>query len=173
MYTITEAAHILGVSTVTLRRWEKSGKLPALRTLGGHRRYPEQYITCAQMGIKPPSLPPSDNESSATSEFAETPRTEVIYARVSTYKQHKDGNLERQIERIKQHQKLHDSTPGYSEYGSGVNTDRWGLNRLLKAVEKRQISTIYIEYRDRLTRFGYGFCTCRIVCSARRNCISN
>ncbi|HCF29419.1 MAG TPA: IS607 family transposase, partial [Cyanobacteria bacterium UBA11049] len=36
---IGEAAKLRGVSIDTLRRWEKSGKIQALRTEGGHRRY--------------------------------------------------------------------------------------------------------------------------------------
>ena len=34
-----EAAYLLGVSTDTLRRWEKEGKITSSRTEGGHRRY--------------------------------------------------------------------------------------------------------------------------------------
>jgi len=37
--SINEAARLLKVSTKTLRRWEKSGRLSAIRTDGGHRRY--------------------------------------------------------------------------------------------------------------------------------------
>ena len=37
--SIHEAAEHLGLSTKTLRRWEASGKLVAVRTRGGHRRY--------------------------------------------------------------------------------------------------------------------------------------
>ena len=37
--TIAEAAEYLGVTTTTLRRWDKSGKLPAKRSEGGHRYY--------------------------------------------------------------------------------------------------------------------------------------
>jgi excisionase family DNA binding protein len=36
---IGEAAKILGVSVNTMRRWDRLGKLVALRTLDGHRRY--------------------------------------------------------------------------------------------------------------------------------------
>jgi len=39
LLTITEAAKILGVSLDTLRRWDKSGKLPAQRKEGGTHRY--------------------------------------------------------------------------------------------------------------------------------------
>jgi len=39
-----EVADILYVSPATVSRWSKEGKLPFLRTLGGHRRYPEAKI---------------------------------------------------------------------------------------------------------------------------------
>jgi excisionase family DNA binding protein len=40
----TEVAAILQVSPKTVSRWAKDGKLPFLRTLGGHRRYPASEI---------------------------------------------------------------------------------------------------------------------------------
>ena len=39
-----EVAEILSVSPKTVSRWAKEGKLPFLKTLGGHRRYPEAEI---------------------------------------------------------------------------------------------------------------------------------
>jgi excisionase family DNA binding protein len=39
-----EVAEILHVSPKTVTRWAKDGKLPFSRTLGGHRRYPEDEI---------------------------------------------------------------------------------------------------------------------------------
>ena len=39
-----EVADILQVSPKTVSRWAKEGKLPFLKTLGGHRRYPEAEI---------------------------------------------------------------------------------------------------------------------------------
>ena len=39
-----EVADLLHVSPKTVSRWAKEGKLPFLRTLGGHRRYPEAEI---------------------------------------------------------------------------------------------------------------------------------
>ena len=44
MLNITEASEILGVSTKTLRRWEKDGKISPFRTPGGHRRYDKEQL---------------------------------------------------------------------------------------------------------------------------------
>lgn len=43
LLTIAEAAEILGVSLDTLRRWDKSGKLVAIRKDGGTHRYYQQH----------------------------------------------------------------------------------------------------------------------------------
>jgi excisionase family DNA binding protein len=39
-----QVAAILQVSPKTVARWAQQGLLPCQRTLGGHRRYPEQVI---------------------------------------------------------------------------------------------------------------------------------
>jgi excisionase family DNA binding protein len=39
-----EVAELLSVSPKTVSRWAKEGKLPFMKTLGGHRRYPEAEI---------------------------------------------------------------------------------------------------------------------------------
>lgn len=39
MVAIGEAAELLGVSQDTLRRWDKSGRLPSTKSSGGHRLY--------------------------------------------------------------------------------------------------------------------------------------
>jgi excisionase family DNA binding protein len=39
-----QVADLLQVSPKTISRWAKEGKLPFLKTLGGHRRYPEAKI---------------------------------------------------------------------------------------------------------------------------------
>jgi excisionase family DNA binding protein len=39
-----EVADLLYVSPKTVSRWAKEGKLPFLKTLDGHRRYPEAEI---------------------------------------------------------------------------------------------------------------------------------
>jgi excisionase family DNA binding protein len=39
-----EVAEILYVSPKTVTRWAKEGRLPFMKTLGGHHRYPEAEI---------------------------------------------------------------------------------------------------------------------------------
>ncbi|WP_427854612.1 MerR family DNA-binding transcriptional regulator, partial [Desulfotomaculum copahuensis] len=39
-----KACEILGVVPMTLRRWEKAGKIQCIRTPSGQRRYPRSEI---------------------------------------------------------------------------------------------------------------------------------
>jgi putative resolvase len=78
----------------------------------------------------------------------------VIYARVSSNDQKDD--LKRQIDRLK----IFAINNGlivnevYSEIASGLNDDRPKLNKLLS---NNKITTIIIEHKDRLTRFGFNY----------------
>lgn len=40
----SDVARMLHVSPKTVSRWAKEGRLPCIRTLGGHRRYPKSEI---------------------------------------------------------------------------------------------------------------------------------
>lgn len=44
LLTTREAADILGVGPTTVKRWSDEGKLPAIKTAGGHRRYRETDV---------------------------------------------------------------------------------------------------------------------------------
>jgi excisionase family DNA binding protein len=56
--TITQAAKILHVSTKTLRRWDKAGKIRCIRTAGGHRRIPHSEV----LRLQPPSHPAASSD---------------------------------------------------------------------------------------------------------------
>ena len=45
LLTPAEVASMFRVDPKTVTRWAKAGKLSAIRTLGGHRRYRE-YLIC-------------------------------------------------------------------------------------------------------------------------------
>lgn len=51
--TPREASLMFGVCTKTLARWDAEGKIRALRTPGGHRRYYLSEIS-AMIGEEPP-----------------------------------------------------------------------------------------------------------------------
>jgi diguanylate cyclase (GGDEF)-like protein/excisionase family DNA binding protein len=66
--TLGEAAEALGVSASTLRRWEENGRIHAVRTPGGHRRFTVAEVTrlnaergtapaCTVRPIAPPAQP--------------------------------------------------------------------------------------------------------------------
>ena len=44
----------------------------------------------------------------------------------------------------------------FSDVGSGLNDKRKGLLKLMD-LAKKEITDVAIRYRDRLTRFGYGY----------------
>lgn len=44
LLTVKEVAQILGVSPVTIRAWDKSGKIKTIRTPGNQRRIPEEEL---------------------------------------------------------------------------------------------------------------------------------
>lgn len=76
-----------------------------------------------------------------------------IYARVSSNKQKQD--MERQIERIIQFANSQGVSIDkiYKEVASGMNDKRKQLCLMLK----NKPSKIYIEHKDRLTRFGFNY----------------
>ena len=57
-YSLTKASEVLGVHPITVRRWADAGKLPHLRTPGGHRRFKatdlEDWLQGAQATSRAP-----------------------------------------------------------------------------------------------------------------------
>ena len=56
LLTLKETGQLLNVSKQTLQRWDNSGRLIAIRTEGGHRRYKlsdiEKILGCVENGDK-------------------------------------------------------------------------------------------------------------------------
>lgn len=44
LLTPGEVAKLFGVDPKTVARWASKGRLPTVRTLGGHRRYPKKAV---------------------------------------------------------------------------------------------------------------------------------
>lgn len=82
-------------------------------------------------------------------------RYDVIYARVSTYKQKND--LTNQINKLQTYcdnNKINIQHV-YSEIASGIDLDRTELSKLLDDIFTHKIKNIYISNKDRLTRLSF------------------
>ena len=91
-------------------------------------------------------------------------RKDVIYGRVSTYKQKERGDLDRQIAVLKEYilYKNPVNLEIVTDVGSGLNDNRKGLIKLLKEIESDSVNRIFITYKDRLTRFGFNYL--KLIC---------
>jgi len=137
LVTIGQAAKILGVSVMTLRRWDEAGRLVPVRTEGGHRRYDISKI-------KP--------ETVRKYEPGESRRT-VAYARVSSRDRMDD------LERQQQALELFCAKNGWrfeiiTDIGSGVSYYKKGLAKLLDAIIGDNVGRLVLTHKDRLLRFG-------------------
>jgi excisionase family DNA binding protein len=54
LLTPAEVAALFRVDPKTVTRWAKAGKLTAIRTLGGHRRYREAEVRAVLTGVPMP-----------------------------------------------------------------------------------------------------------------------
>jgi excisionase family DNA binding protein len=57
LLTPSEVAEMFGVDTATVSRWERAGRLRAVRTLGGHRRFRESEIRALRAAVDGPFHP--------------------------------------------------------------------------------------------------------------------
>jgi predicted site-specific integrase-resolvase len=132
--SIGQAAKILGVSVVTLRRWEKLGHLvSSFRTFGKHRRY-DIYALYQRLN--------------------KNKRINICYARVSSHDQKKD--IVTQSDFLLAHCKLNriDDVELIKDLGSGLNFKKKGLKRLISLIINAKVDTVYLTHKDRLLRFG-------------------
>ena len=137
LVSIGKAAKILGVSIMTLRRWDEAGKLVSVKTDGGHRRYDISKIR--------PEMVHKYN--------LEDGKKTIAYARVSSHDQKDD------LERQKQVLELFCSKNGWkfeiiTDIGSGVNYYKKGLTKLLDAILDDSAGRLVLTHKDRLLRFG-------------------
>jgi excisionase family DNA binding protein len=137
LVTISKAAKIFGVSEATLRKWDKDGKLVAIKTEGGHRRY--------DIGeIKPETVHRFGFEDS---------RKTVAYVSVSSRDKKEDSERQKQI------LKMFCSKNGWtfeviSDIGSGIDYHKKGLISLLNAILDDRVGRLVLTHKDRLLRFG-------------------
>ncbi|MBD3227697.1 MAG: IS607 family transposase [Candidatus Lokiarchaeota archaeon] len=147
LFSIKKASEILGVHKITIHRWHKNKKITCFYTAGGHRRFPESEL----LRVLDPRQEPSKN--------LEQHERVLLYARISSQKQKDAGNLDRQMERLIEyvHKNNYIIIKTFKEVGSGLNENRSKLNRIFKMIQVESIEKIIIEYKERLTRFGFKY----------------
>ncbi len=102
-------------------------------------------------------------------ELPVTTNNAVLYARVSSGDQAAD--LDRQMQRLRDYAAVQGLRviQEVQEVGSGLN----GHRRKLKALENPSASTIVVEHRDRLARFGSEYIESALASSNRKVVIVN
>lgn len=135
--TAKEAREFFKCSNTSLMNWKRSGLIKT-------RKITERKILY-------------DIDSYKTPEDNIYNRKNYIYARVSNTKQSDD--LDNQIEVLKKYC----STNGikldgvYKDIASGMNENRNDFNKLIDRVIRGDVDTVFITYKDRLTRFGFEY----------------
>ena len=137
-YSTKTVAQLLGVTSQTLRNWDREGKLkPSYVKSNGYRYYSEDSIL------------------SYTQERKTKKTLNVIgYARVSSKKQIDD--LNRQIENLRTYiESKYETYEIISDVGSGINYNKPGLQKLIEKINRKEVDLIIVLYKDRLLRFGF------------------
>lgn len=142
LLTPEQVCAALNVSIQTLRLWDESGKLSAIRTPGNHRRYKQ-----------------SDIYKFIGSQKAEDSREEsvLLYSRVSSGEQKQKGDLDRQNSRLTEYSAKKNYKVSYilMEVGSGMNDSRTKLQQAMKLAIEGKITKVVVEHKDRLIRFNF------------------
>lgn len=135
-----KAAKLLGVAVKTLQRWEREGRLiPVARTDSNRRLYTEAQIR-EFIGLR-----------NAVSE----PTRLIAYCRVSSAAQKPDlANQRKVLEEFVVAKGLA-NVEFIEEVGGGLNFKRKRFLALMDEIGRREIKTLILAHRDRLTRFGF------------------
>jgi len=136
--SIKEASLLFGVTTTTLRRWEKNEVfLPHHRTLGHHRRY---KLSSVLNKIKPNKII--------------LKRKTICYARVSSHDQKEDLNRQSKVLYDFCSKNHFENIEVINDLGSGLNFKKKGLNKLIKDIIENKVDKIVLTHKDRLLQFG-------------------
>lgn len=131
------AARRLGLHPMTVRRWIEAGKINSVQ-IGREARIPVTEIE-RLMGEQPTGVI-------------------VLYGRVSGHGQKDDLDTQLkalQVWAAKERPKR--ETLVISDIGSGLNSERKGLQKLIRQAQDRKIVEVVVTYKDRLTRFGFEY----------------
>jgi len=134
LLTIKEAKTRLGVTTKTIQRWDREGKIKVVRTLGGRRRIPESEVRRI-LGLR-------------------EKRKVIGYLRVFSAARKYD--LEKQAQLITEYaRKMGYEVEFLQDVGSALNENRREFVKLLELVASGKVAAVIVAYREVLTRWGF------------------
>ncbi|MFG2953340.1 IS607 family transposase [Streptomyces sp. NPDC048291] len=134
-----KAAKWLGVSTRTLRRYTLEGVLEDRRSPGGRRifRVGDLDALSRRRGQAP-------QRSGAV----------VLYGRVSSHRQRAEGDLDRQVTRLRREAGERPVAGVFTDVASGLSDKRKGFRRALRACQDEVVTALLVTHEERLARFG-------------------
>ncbi len=144
-YTTGEVADLFQVSTKTIQKWDNKGILNFERSPTNRRVLPKEtlieYLKSKNMFYEDETLSKRD----------------VIYARVSSYEQQKQGELDRQVDYILSTRADLKNVLIFKEIKSIFDSKSKKLLKLINMILNDEVNRIFITHKERLTRFGFEY----------------
>lgn len=144
-YTTGEVADLFQVSTKTIQKWDNKGILKFERTPTNRRVLPKEtlieYLKSKNMFYEDESLSKRD----------------VIYARVSTHGQQKQGDLDRQVDYILSNRADLKNVLIFKEVKSIFDSKRKKLLKLIDMILNDEVNRIFITHKGVLTKFSFEY----------------
>ena len=144
-YTTGEVADLFQVSTKTIQKWDNKGILKFERSPTNRRVLPKEtlieYLKSKNMFYEDKSLSKRD----------------VIYARVSTSKQQKQGDLDRQVDYILSNRADLKNVLIFKEVKSIFDGKRKELLKLINMILNDEVNRIFITHKERLVGLGFEY----------------
>lgn len=144
-YTTGEVADLFQVSTKTIQKWDNKGILKFERSPTNRRVLSKEtlieYLKSKNMFYEDETLSKRD----------------VIYARVSTYGQQKQGELDSQVDYILSTRADLKNILIFKEVKSSLDSKRKKLLKLIDMILNDEVNRIFITHKERLTRFGFEY----------------
>ena len=146
-YKTGEVAEILHLHYQTVIKYDNQGKLLFHRNENGRRiMFCEDLLSYLE-------------ENGLLVDDSSVQKRDVIYCRVSSHEQKAKGDLDRQVVTVLEY------ASGFQlqnllilqEVGSGLNDNRKQIQKLIRMVLHGEVSRIFVNYKDRFTRFGYHY----------------
>ena len=144
-YTTGEVADLFQVSTKTIQKWDNKGILKFERSPTNRRVLPKEtlieYLKSKNMFYEDETLSKRD----------------VIYARVSSYEQQKQGELDRQVDYILSTRADLKNVLIFKEIKNIFDSKSKKLLKLIDMILNDEVNRIFITHKERLTRFGFEY----------------